>query len=168
MTGESRIKAEVEVKDLPEMHVAYVRHVGPYQGDSELFEKLFGRLMQWAAPRGLVRPPESKFLCIYHDDPKITDEAKLRTSVCVTVPEDTTVDGEIGKMTIHGGQYAVAGFEISSDQYGQAWEAVYGGWLPKSGYQPEDHPCFELYLNDPEQHPENKHIVEICVPVKPL
>jgi AraC family transcriptional regulator len=42
------------------------------------------------------------------------------------------------------------------------------GWLPESGYQPADGPCFERYLNDPAQHPEGKHIVEIGLPVKPL
>ena len=88
--------------------------------------------------------------------------------MCVTVPEDTPVDGEIGKMTVPGGKYAVAHFEIDVDQYSDAWNAVYGGWLPESGYQPEDGPCYELCLNNPEEHPESKHIVDICVPVKPL
>ena len=32
----------VEVKDLPEMTVAYVRNIGPYKGNPALFEKLFG------------------------------------------------------------------------------------------------------------------------------
>jgi AraC family transcriptional regulator len=43
-----------------------------------------------------------------------------------------------------------------------------GGWFPESGYQPGDGVCFESYLNNPEEHPEGKHIVEICIPVKPL
>jgi AraC family transcriptional regulator len=43
-----------------------------------------------------------------------------------------------------------------------------GDWLPDSGYQPDDRPCYELYHNDPKEHPENKCIVDICIPVKPL
>ena len=43
-----------------------------------------------------------------------------------------------------------------------------GQWLPESGYQAADAPCFEVYLNEPEQHPEGKHIVDIYEPVKPL
>jgi AraC family transcriptional regulator len=88
--------------------------------------------------------------------------------VAITVPEDTTVDGEIGKTTIPGGQYAVGHFELSPERYGDAWNSLFGGWLPESGYQPADGPCYESYLNDPKQHPEGKHIVDICVPVKPL
>ena len=125
------------------MHVAYVRHVGPYAGDAQLFEGLWQKLCTWAGPRGLIRPPETKMLSIYHDDPNITDEEKLRVSVCLTVPPDTEVDGEIGAMQVPGGRYAVARFELDPSQYGDAWGAVYGGWLPNSGFQPDDRPAFE-------------------------
>jgi AraC family transcriptional regulator len=162
------IETNVEIKEIPELHVAYVRHVGPYQGDEELFARLFGKLMAWAGPRGLVRYPETQMLTLYYDNPDITDESRLRTDVCITVPEDTQVEGEIGKTKVPAGKYAVAHFEIAPDQYANAWDTLYGGWLPDSGYQPDDGPCFELYLNDPQQHPEGKHIVDICVPVKPL
>jgi len=162
------LQTQVEVKDLPEMHIAYVRHIGPYKGDVDLFGRLFNKLLGWAGPRGLLRFPETKLLTLYYDNPDITEESKLRTDVCITVPPDTEVSGEIGKATIPDGKYAVAHFEIRTDQYSDAWEAVYGGWLPESGYQPEDGPCYELYLNDPKTHPEGKQIVDICFPVKPL
>jgi AraC family transcriptional regulator len=160
---------QVEVKDMPEFHVAYVRHIGPYKGDSELFENLFEKLMKWAGPRGLLRFPETKVLAVYHDDPKITDEDKLRTSACITVSEDTPAEGEIGRMTVPGGKFAVARFELAgSEEYEEAWNLVFGGWLPESGYQPDDRLCYEIYQNDPKEHPEGIHIVDICVPVKPL
>ena len=162
------IQTNVKVKDMPEIHVAYVRHIGPYKGDQELFARLFNKLMAWAGPRGLLRFPETKVMAVYYDNPDIGDESKLRTDACITVPEDTQPEGEIGKTTIPAGKYAIAHFEITVDQYQDAWNAVYGGWLPESGYQPEDGPCYELYLNDPKEHPEGKHIVDICVPVKPL
>ena len=159
---------KIEVKEMPDLHVAYVRHIGPYQGDSDLFENLWKKLMTWAGPRGLLRFPETKCLSVYHDDPKVTDDSKLRTDVCISVPEDTEVDGEIGKMTVPGGAFAVAHFEIDADQYGEAWDLVMGGWMPESGYQPDDRLSYELCLNNPKEHPEHKHIVDICVPVKPL
>lgn len=162
------LQAEVEVKEMREMHVAYVRHIGPYKGKEELFEGLFTKLMNWAGPRDLLKFPETKCLSVYHDSPEITDEDKLRLSVCITVPEDTKVAGEIGKMTVPAGKYAVARFEIDGDQYQAAWNTVYSGWLPESGYQPDDRVSFELYQNSPKEHPQNKHILDICVPVKPL
>jgi AraC family transcriptional regulator len=168
MNAESPLTAEVTVKEIPEFHVAYIRHVGPYAGDAALFKQLFDKLFTWAGPRGLLRFPETKLLSVYHDNPEITDETKLRLDVCISVPENTEVDGEVGKMAIPAGRYAAAHFEIAPDQYGDAWNAVFGGWLPESGYQPADSPSFELYLNNPEEHPEGKHIFDICVPVKPL
>ena len=35
-------------------------------------------------------------------------------------------------------------------------------------YQPDDRLCYEINHNDPKQHPEGKHVVDICVPVRPL
>lgn len=159
---------KIEVKELPAQHVAYVRHMGPYKGDGALFEDLFNRLMTWAGPRGLCKD-EAKVMAVYHDDPKVTQEDKLRVSACLTIDEDTAVTGDIGKMKIEGGAYAVASFELKgSHEYEDAWNMVYGQWLPESGFQPDDRLCYELYHNDPKTDPEGIHIVDICVPVKPL
>ncbi|MBN2105339.1 AraC family transcriptional regulator [bacterium] len=167
MKHPAKLQAEVEVRQIPDMTVAYIRHIGPYQGDEILFEKLFARLMTWAGPRDLIGP-DTQHITIYHDNPEITDDDKLRISCCITVPKDTMVDGDIGRMIIEGGKYAVAHFEIFPHQYGEAWNAIYGGWLPESGYQPDDRPCFELCAGDPKKHPEGKHVVDIHIPVKPL
>ena len=160
-----KMNKEIEVKEIPEMTVAYVRHIGPYQGDSKLFEKLWNKLFRWAGPRGLVGGPDFKSLIVYHDDPNVTVGEKLRTSVCITVPADTKVSGEVGKMDLEASRSVVARFEVTEQEFQQAWEWVYGQWLPTSGYQPDDKPCFEVY---PEEPKNGKFTVDICVPVKPL
>ncbi len=157
-------KFKVEVKEAPALTVAYVRHVGPFQEMGRAFEKL----MRWAGPRGLLRFPETKSLGIYHDDPEITDTDKLRSDACITVPPDTKVEGEVGKMTVPGGLFAVAYAEIAQNEFGEAWNALMRDWLPGSGYQPDDRMCYELYLNDPKSHPEGKFIIEIHEPIRPL
>ncbi len=162
------LPVNVAVKDQPEWTVAYIRHIGPYKGDVNLFGNLFNKLFKWAEPRGLLRFPETKVLSIYHDDPNITDENKLRVSVGITVEKATPVDGEIGKMTLAAGKYAYGRFEIAGDQFQQAWDTLCGAWLPESGYQPADGPAFELCHNNCNEHPEHKFIVDLCIPVKPL
>lgn len=157
-------KFKVEVREVPALTVAYVRHVGPFQEVGRAFEKL----MRWAGPRGLLRFPATKSLAVYHDDPDITATDKLRSDACLTVPAGTPVEGEIGKMTIPGGLFAVAGVEIFMDEFGEAWNALMRDWLPESGYEPDDRMCYELYLNDPKSHPEGKFIVEIHEPIRPL
>jgi len=158
---------KVEVEAIPALHVAYVRHVGPYKGDAALFERLFTQLFSWAGPRGLLAAPDLKVLAVYHDDPAGTAESELRTSVCITVPATTKGEGDVKAMTIPGGTYAIAHFELDSAEYEAAWQVLYGSWLPGSGYQPDTkRSAFELYLNDPREHPEHKHIVDIYLPVK--
>jgi AraC family transcriptional regulator len=157
----------VQIKNAAPLTVAYVRHVGPYAGDGALFGRLFGQLCQWAGPRGLLGP-SAKFLTIYHDNPEITAEDRLRISVSVTVPAGTTAEGGVGVMTVDGGVYAVATFELDPSEYGAAWTWLMGTWLPSSGYEPDDRHGFEVYLNDPNQAPPEKHRVEIWEPVRPL
>ena len=156
---------KMEVKQLPATTVAYVRYIGPYAGDSQLFEGLYQKLFAWAGPRQLLNFPETKCLCIYHDDPSVTEPAKLRTSVCISVPESTKVDGEIGLMTLQACSYAVCKFEIDSTQFGEAWSSTCGA-IAAAGLEFADGLSFELYLNDHNTHPEKKFIVEICVPVR--
>ena len=115
----------------------------------------------------LAWSPDGRYL-VYHDSPEITDEDKLRISACITVPGNTAVEGEVGKMAIPGGKYALARFELGADEFQDAWDYVCGTWLPDSGYQPDDRPCFELYYNDPEEHPQKKFLLDVCVPAKPL
>jgi len=162
-TAMSKLAYSAEIKEMPEMTVAYARHLGRYDQIGEAF----GRLMRWAGPRGLATD-QARVLGVFHDDTDATPEEKLRSSACITVPAGTATDGDIGLMTIPGGKFAVGRFEIAAGQFGDAWAALLGEWLPRSGYQPDDRMCYEVYLNDEQAHPEKKFIVDICEPVKPL
>ena len=154
----------VEVKQMPEFYVAYIRHVGQYSRIGEAFE----RLMRWAGPRGLLQSGQASQFAIYYDGPDVTPVLQLRSDACVTVPIGTPVEGDVGLMTIPGGTFAVAHATIDVSQYAEAWDRLMGDWLPRSGYQPDDRLCYEVYLNDPDRHPEKKHVVDICEPIRPL
>ncbi len=159
---------QVEVKDMPEIHVAYLRYVGPYeQMDEERFGSYLEELFKWAAARD-IKTCETQVLGVFHDVETITDADKQRTSVCITVPENTPVDGKVGKMTIPAGKYAFARFQITADQFEDAWDLVMREWLPESGYQPADSFMYDLWHNDPRTHPDKLHILDICLPIKPL
>jgi len=160
-----KLNKKIEVKELPTMTVAYIRHIGPYKGNAQLFDTLWGKLCGWAGPKGLLKQNDLQFLSLYHDDPNITSQDKLRLSVCITVPASTKVDGEIGKMTIEGGKYVISRFELNDKQFEEAWGWVYSEWLPNSGYVPDDKPAFELY---PEEPKDGRFVVDICVPIKPI
>jgi AraC family transcriptional regulator len=92
----AKLSYKVEIKELPELTVAYARHVGTYSGIGEAF----ARLGRWAGPRGFFAVPGALSLAVYHDSPETTEEAKLRSSACVTVAPGTEVSADINLMTI--------------------------------------------------------------------
>ncbi len=157
----------VEVRDIPVFRVAYVKHMKGYEdsaGIGEAFQKLFF----WAGPRGVLSP-EAKVLGISFDDPDITPKDKCRYYACVTVDERAEPDGEVGVMTMRPGKYAVARFSGGEGIFREAYAYVYGEWLPKSGWQPDDAPAFETYLGEPGAHEgKTSFTFDLCVPVKPL
>jgi AraC family transcriptional regulator len=159
---------KIEVQLLPETTVAYVRHIGPFIGERELFSRLCDKILKWAGPRKLVNFPKTKLIMLSHDVLDITDEQLLRISICITVPPSTQVDGDIGKLVIPKGNYAIGYFEIYPEQYFDAWQFMCGEWLPQSGYQLDDRLCFEAYTGNPEENPQKKRLLQICIPVKPL
>ena len=165
----SQVKPQsIGVQDLEARHVAYARHVGPYAGDEALFRRLDGQVMAWIGARGLLGNPGMEHVAIYHDDPEVTAPEKLRISVGVTVPAGIAASGEIGLLELPAGKYVCARFEIDASEFGAAWQYLCGDYLPQSGWQPGDGPCYECYLNEPREHPQRKHVFEIRMSVKPL
>ena len=159
------LNKSIEVKELPKMTVAYIRNMGPWNGDKQVYEALRTKLFAWAGARGFLGAKDFKYLILYHDNPDVTNGDKLRMSLCVTVPPETKVDGEIGKMEIEAAKYAVARFELTGNDFQEAWQWLFGQWLPNSGYQPDDKPYYETYPKEPKS---GRFIVDFCIPVIPL
>ena len=166
IAGYTDFTASKSAAEVPfvEMQVAYVRSIGPYNTIGTAFETL----CKWAGPRGLLGKPDVKFLGVYNDDPQVTDPDKLRAEACVTVPDGTAGEGEVGTMAIPGGRFAVARFEIDPQGFTEAWNQLMGEWLPESGYEPDDRLCYELYHNDPKDHPEGHFVLDLVQPVRPM
>ncbi len=156
-----QMKTEVEVKEMPELKLAQVRHQGPYKDIGEAFDKL----MKWAGPRGLLNFPKTKMAGIYYDNPRVTDESKMHSSACITIEDDIEVSGEISKISIPNGKFAVGRFEILPDEFEKAWNSM-SLWIPENNFEIRDGHSHEIYHNDARQHPQGKFIVDICIPVK--
>jgi AraC family transcriptional regulator len=159
--------ATVTLEQVPELEVAYVRHTGRYQGMEEVFTRIFEKLMRWAQPRGLVGP-DTWVMAVYHDNPEITDDDRLRVSACVTVPPATAPSGPVGRMGLEGGTCAIGAFELGASDYSEAWLSLMAGWLPESGYEPDDRLSFERFPIDAVSADPARNRVDICLPVRPL
>mgnify|MGYP001436910159 FL=1 len=154
------METNVIVKELADMQAIYCRHTGAFNE----IHKAYGKLMQFAGPRGLIAK-DSHTVTVYHDDPSVTEINKVRQSACLVVDKDVQVEGEIGKITIKGGRYAVGHFEIDVTEFENAWNTMCV-WMTESGYEPGEGNPYEFYYADPENHPEQKFVLDICIPVK--
>ena len=160
------IKGGPKAKELSDKVVAYVSFTGNYMGNSEVFAKLFETLCGWAGPKGLINK-DAVFISSYQDDPKVTPPEEMAVEVCITVPEDTEVEGEIKKRTLPGGKYIVMNAELDGPQeYGDAWNKVVE-WMKENNVEIDmSRPSYEVYLNDPKSHPQGHHILDICMSAK--
>ncbi|MCB0717695.1 MAG: GyrI-like domain-containing protein [Bacteroidetes bacterium] len=154
---------DVTTVHLPERTLAYIRNVGPYAGNTVLFEQLFNRVSKWALGKGLLTP-ESEAITVYLDDPESVPEELQRINVGFTVPAGTKPDGEFHVTKLPEADYVVGSFEIAPHHYREAWMSVFA-YMGESGLVPHG-PMYESYKNDPSKHPEGKHVVDICVAVK--
>ncbi|WP_147821695.1 AraC family transcriptional regulator [Salidesulfovibrio onnuriiensis] len=156
---------EVKIEKLAPMHVAYVRHIGPYQE----CKKAWDELGAWAGPKGLINE-SAKYLGACYDDPEQTPPEKCRYDACITVPEGTEVGGNVQAMTIEGGDYAVLVHKGPYETLGQGWKAIFMEWLPSSGREvtcgQDGKVCFEQYLNDPAEIKPEDLLTAIHLPLK--
>lgn len=163
------VKGDVEIITMDSLPVIYIRKIGAYK-DLDNYLDSMEKLFTFAIKQNLIDEKKSKPLAVYHSHPDFSDEEKQRTSICLSVKEPITIDdkSDIGYMSILSGTYAVAHFEIFQSEYPDAWDFLCGEWLPQSGYFPRDYFPFEVYMNDPDEHPQHKHIVDIYLPIEPL
>jgi AraC family transcriptional regulator len=105
-------------------------------------------------------------IAIYYNDPKVTEPAKLRTDLCLVLPQKAKPQGETGVKTIDGGKYAKFLYTGSYEHLGAVYDAIYAKWLPESGQKLRNYPCFEKYINNPKNTPPEKLKTEIYVPLE--
>ena len=155
------MNATTEIKQLEEIQLAYISHTGKMN----LIGNAFDELIQWATPKGLMAQENLRMVTVYHDSPKITDPDHLRMSACIVLNRPVKVDGKIGLRTIETTKCIVSRFEISTHEFQQAWESSFV-WMTEQGYKKADKDPFEIYYNNPKDHPEGKCIVDICIPIQ--
>lgn len=153
----------VTIKELPSFEVAYVRHVGSYL---ETY-KAWGKLGEWAGKNGLF-PPEHTFIGISLDDPSVTEEFACRYDACVTIPDELNKEAhsEVDFTRLPGGLYGMYQFYDTVDNFAITYQSIFGQWLPKSEYEPDDRYCLEYCMNNPSEDPEGKAKIDLYVPIK--
>ena len=152
---------EVKVEDAPERRLAAMAHVGAYNGVSKSYEKVaavFTIRDLWKHARGMVG--------IYYDDPSTVPEAELRSHAAVELADDVVVPDPLEEVLIRGDESAVLVMQGAYTGLQEAYEWLYGQWLPQSGRMPADQPSYEVYLNSPMDTAPANLLTQIYVPIQ--
>ncbi len=151
---------KVKIRDLPARTVAYIRVSNPYRGDAVV--RATERLIAWAERHSLA---DGQWLGYQWDNPEIVALVDCQYHVAVEA-EEFTAKGEIGKFRFP--PMAVAEVELRGgiDLELRALQWLFGTWLPRSGYVPDDHPCFEAWIGRPFAHGFERFELRAQLPVR--
>ena len=144
----------------PARRVVALPHSGAYAHIGKSFET-FGALCE---SRGLW-PHVGPMIGVYLDSPDDVPEDKLRSYAGAEFRGDETPAG-MENLQIKGGKTAVLTFKGPYSGLHAAYHTLFGNWLPQSGEEPADQPCYEIYLNDPRETAPDELLTEICLPLK--
>jgi len=124
----------------------------------------FDRVFAWATGRGLAGPA-TRGIGVYYDDPDAVPTRALRSDAGIAIGRDTTVDGDLRVVELAGGRHAVLHHKGPYAELEKAYRWLYREWLPPSGEDCADRPCFEEYLNNPRALPPEQWLTDICLPL---
>jgi AraC family transcriptional regulator len=155
----------VEVKYIKSITVAYIRYGTIDFTKKNLTTRLWNSIDKWITRKRVNYKTAFKYVVIHQGE----DERVLSTTQCILlgaiIPNDYTTKGIVGKKDLYEGKYLVIKANLTSEEVPKVWKWVYKEWFPKSGYQPENEPRFELYSKIPN---EEKQYTELFMPLKPL
>jgi AraC family transcriptional regulator len=166
-TARQELDMNATVKTLPDYHLAYLRHVGPY-GAAGGIPALWQEFARWAKAHDLWND-DALLVGVARDNPMITDPERLRYDAGIVVPEGFVPSGRVNVTHLPGGKCAILTFRGAAREIERGWQDFFGSWLPGSGYQPDDRPCFELYRTTETVDPATGVFTcELGIPVRPL
>ncbi len=153
---------EVKLETRPEIRVAALAHLGPYNTIGAAFDRL-GAI---AGPAGLLASPAAQMIAVYHDDPETTPAAQLRSAAGVSVAAGAAIPQPLKELRLPAGRWACTLHRGPYAGLGDSWQRLLGQWLPASGLRLGRGECYELYLNHPGMAREDDLQTLIYVPVE--
>ena len=156
---------EITTQDV-DVKIIYIRFRGSYAAFRKQSRRLFKTLFTFATTNELIVPGVTKVVTMYDDNPFITADNHLRTSVAMIIPDTTNVTETdeicVGRIT---GKFGVGHFELGAKDYEAAWQYMYQDWLLKNQLLVRDAVPFELYVTDPPKNFKDKSQTDIYIPI---
>ncbi len=151
-----------EIIEMPPLDVLSIRKTGPY---AESAAGAWKEMCDFAGPAGLLTE-QTKCIGISLDNPDITEAENLRFDACISYEGSPEIKGSVFKQTIDGGKFALFIHKGPYEKLIHMYRAIFGEWLPESGRELRESPCFELYVNDPGSVAPEELLTHIHIPLK--
>lgn len=139
------INMNVEVRECERQRLCTLASERGYE--SGAIYQAWDKLIDWATNNGIKQEGQERFAFAF-DNPTITPVDRCRYSASVVVGEDVHIQLPFSQSEIPKGKYAVLYFKGSSEETIKAQLSIYSDWLPDSGFEPDNFPMLERYLND--------------------
>ena len=136
----------VRIRELPPKTVAYIRVSDPYKPHA--VTQAATRLMRWADDHA---HSDAAWFGYQWENPEITPLERCQYHVAVEA-DGFAPRGEIGRFRFPAMLVAQVEIRGPIELELRALQWLYGSWLPRSGYVPDDHPCFEAWIGKPFAH----------------
>ena len=150
---------DVRIDTIGPIHVARMRHVGPYAEVGPCFERLF----RWAASIGA---PTGRVLTLSWGGPGTAAEDRLRLDACVELRTGDEPPPGIELGPVGGGRYAVYRFVGPYGGFAAAYGRLFDEWVPRCGEPADNRPCMDLYRHAQTDRPPEKLVTDLCVPLR--
>jgi AraC family transcriptional regulator len=105
-------------------------------------------------------------IAVFFDDPDLVPADKLRSQACSPVAENVDLAPPLNEAILRGGLHAKLRYKGLYADMKSAYRWLLRVWLPDSGYEADDAPVFEAYLNSPMDVPPTDILTEIHLPLK--
>lgn len=161
MAPQAGAVALVQIVERPAQQVQALRHLGPLS----TIPHTHRRLRVHASGRAL-----SDWFGVAYGDPAVpadaADTGGFRYYAAAASPEPWPAHVELETLDLPAGRYALHCLAGPYARINAAINALYARWLPGSGYEPDDRPMLEHYLNSPRQVSQAELRTDLLIPVR--
>lgn len=158
-----RTTMDVKIIQFPEERVAVFEHLG----SPATINSSVAKFIEWRKSCDLSPVATSKTFGVPYSDPAQTKPEEFRFDICGSVSSEIPENpqGVIHKV-IPSGRCAVVRHLGSTDAIGDTVHPLYSEWLPASGEQLRDFPCFFHYIERMPNVAEHEQVTDVYLPLE--
>jgi len=151
---------DIDIRHMPAYRLVAEAHLGGYQFLGRTISQLHARLVL----RNMASA-EAAAIAVLHEDPWLIPESELRSDIGFAMEPDSPLPPDFREVHIPAGRHAVLHFKGPYVGLFEAYQYLYGHWVPQNGVELSDAPIYAMILEDPREVSPNELRTNICLPL---